>query len=152
MDVALASACGWLNSQQERLRPWPINRRFTSFLETAFTLPTQRSSLQGQPQFNYHDAFQAKNFTGNQIQTADTVLGRLVTVFLIQTIDSGSTTFTLLVPTANLPLSKVANITTEALRPCTNSRSSNRRRRQTELYPAVGLPWERSSRCRAPRS
>jgi hypothetical protein len=43
------------------------------------------SSLQGQPQFNYHDAFQAKNFTGNQIQTADTVLGRLVTVFLIQT-------------------------------------------------------------------
>jgi hypothetical protein len=106
----------------------------------------------GQPQFNYYDAFQAKNFTGNQIQTADNVLGRLVTVFLIQTIDSGSTTFTLLVPTANLPLSKVANITTEALRPCTNSRSSNRRRRQTELYPAVGLPWERSSRCRAPRS
>ena len=51
------------------------------------------SSLQGQPQFNYRDAFQAKNFTGNQIQTADTVLGRLVTVFLVQTIDSGSTTF-----------------------------------------------------------
>ena len=73
------------------------------------------SSLQGQPQFNYHDAFQAKNFTGNQIQTADTVLGRLVTVFLIQTIDSGSTTFTLLVPTANLPPSKVANITTEGI-------------------------------------
>jgi hypothetical protein len=69
----------------------------------------------GQPQFNYYDAFQAKNFTGNQIQTADNVLGRLVTVFLIQTIDSGSTTFTLLVPTVNLPPSKVANITTEGI-------------------------------------
>ena len=36
-------------------------------------------------------------------------------MFLIQTIDSGSTTFTLLVPTANLPPSKVANITTEGI-------------------------------------
>jgi hypothetical protein len=106
---------GWLNSQQERLWPWPINRRFTSFLETAFTLPTRRPACRGQPQFNYYDAFQAKNFTGNQIQTADNVLGRLVTVFLIQTIDSGSTTFTLLVPTVNLPPSKVANITTEGI-------------------------------------
>ena len=43
------------------------------------------------------------------------LLGRLVTVFLIQTIDSDSSTFTLLVPTVNLPPSKVANITTEGI-------------------------------------
>jgi hypothetical protein len=49
-----------------------------------------------------------------QIETADTVLGWLVTVFLIQTIDSGST-ITLLVPTVNLPPSKVANIATEGI-------------------------------------
>jgi len=73
------------------------------------------TSFQGQPHFNYHDAFQAKNFTGNQIQTADTVLGTLVTVFLLQTVDSGSTTFTLLVPHVNLPASNVANITTEGI-------------------------------------
>ena len=70
------------------------------------------SSLQGQPQFNYHDAFQARNFTGNQIQTVDTVLGRLVTVFLVQTVDSGSTTFTLLVPSVRLAEFSPASIHT----------------------------------------
>jgi hypothetical protein len=73
------------------------------------------TSLQGQPHFNYHDAVQSKNFTGNQIQTADTILGKLVTVFLHQTVDSGSTTFTLLVPHVNLPASNVANISTEGI-------------------------------------
>jgi hypothetical protein len=92
------------------------------------------SSLQGQPQFNYHDAFQAKNFTGNQIQTADTVLGRLVTVFLVQTVDSGSTTFTLLVPTVNLPPSKVANITTEGITTLHKFAIVKPPQGQTELY------------------
>src|SRR6202030_24711 len=32
LGVALASGCGWASSQQERLWPWPINQRFTSFL------------------------------------------------------------------------------------------------------------------------
>lgn len=74
------------------------------------------TSLQGQPLFNYHDAFQVKNFTGNQIQTVDSILGKLVTVYLHQTIDAGSTTFTLLVPHVNLPAaSNVANITTEGI-------------------------------------
>jgi hypothetical protein len=92
------------------------------------------SSLQGQPQFNYHDAFQARNFTGNQIQTADTVLGRLVTVFLVQTVDSGSTTFTLLVPTVNLPPSKVANITTEGITTLHKFAIVKPPQGQTELY------------------
>jgi hypothetical protein len=73
------------------------------------------TSLAGQPQFYYQDAFQAKHFTGSQIQTVDTILGKLVTVFLIQTVDGGNTTFTLIVPTVNLPPSNVANITTEGI-------------------------------------
>jgi hypothetical protein len=92
------------------------------------------SSLQGQPQFNYHDAFQARNFTGNQIQTADTILGRLVTVFLVQTVDSGSTTFTLLVPSVNLPPSKVANITTEGITTLHKFAIVKPPQGQTELY------------------
>jgi hypothetical protein len=92
------------------------------------------SSLQGQPQFNYHDAFQARNFTGNQIQTADTVLGRLVTVFLVQTVDSGSTTFTLLVPSVNLPPSKVSNITTEGITTLHKFAIVKPPQGQTELY------------------
>ncbi len=73
------------------------------------------TSLAGQPQFYYQDASQAKHFTGNQIQTVDTIIGKLVTVFLIQTVDGGNTTFTLIVPTVNLPPSNVANITTEGI-------------------------------------
>jgi hypothetical protein len=73
------------------------------------------TSLQGKPLFNYHDAFQVKNFSGDEIQTVDTILGILVTVFLIRTVDTGSTTFTLLVPRVNLPPSNSANITTEGI-------------------------------------
>jgi len=43
------------------------------------------------------------------------VLGRLVTVFLVRTVDTGSTTFTLLVPNVNLPPSNFSNITTEGI-------------------------------------
>jgi hypothetical protein len=85
-------------------------------------------------QFNDHDVFQAENFTGNEIQTADTVLGRLVTVFLTQTFDSGSTTFTLLVPSVNLPPSKVANITTEGIATLHKFAIAKPPRGQTELY------------------
>ena len=73
------------------------------------------TSLTGRPLFNYHDAFQVKNFSGDEIQTAETILGKLVTVFLIRTVDSGSTTFTLLVPSVNLPSSNSANIITEGI-------------------------------------
>ena len=73
------------------------------------------SSLAGQPQFYYQDAFQSKQFTGKDIQTVDTVLGKLVTVFLVRTVDAGSTTFTLIVPTVNLPPSNFSNITTEGI-------------------------------------
>ena len=73
------------------------------------------SSLAGQPQFFYQDAFQLKQFSGKEIQTVDSVLGKLVTVFLVRTVDTGSTTFTLLVPTVNLPPANISNITTEGV-------------------------------------
>src|SRR5215475_4468342 len=73
------------------------------------------SSLAGQPQFFYQDAFQSKQFSGKDIQTVDSVLGKLVTVFLLRTVDTGSTTFTLLVPNVNLPPSNFSNITTEGI-------------------------------------
>jgi hypothetical protein len=73
------------------------------------------SSIQGKLLFNYHDTVQAKSFSGDQIQTVDTILGKLVTVFLVQTPDSGSTTFTLLVPNVNLPPSRVATVVTEGI-------------------------------------
>ena len=73
------------------------------------------SSLTGQPQFYYHDASQAKSFSGTQIQAVDTIIGKLVTVFLVQTVDGGNTTFTLVVPNVNLPPSNFATISTEGI-------------------------------------
>jgi hypothetical protein len=68
------------------------------------------SNFQGKPQFNYHDASQAKTFTGDQIQVAASALGTLVSVVLNQTVDAGSTTFTVLLPRVNLNIADIANI------------------------------------------
>jgi hypothetical protein len=63
-----------------------------------------------------------------------TVLGRLLHGVPHQTIDSGSTTFTLLVPSVNLPPSKVANITTEGIATRHKFAIVKPPRGQTELY------------------
>jgi hypothetical protein len=98
------------------------------------------TSFQGGPQLNYHDAFQVRNFTGNQIQTVDTLLGKLVTVFLIQGVDSGSTTFTLLIPSVNLvPPTRMANIRTEGITTLHKFSIFKPPQGQTELYTVYKL-------------
>jgi hypothetical protein len=56
----------------------------------------------GQPHFSYQNGNQTLSFTGNQIRETKTDLGTLVSVTIRMTIDTGSTSFTLLVPTVNL--------------------------------------------------
>jgi len=73
------------------------------------------TSFQGKPLFTYHDSFQFKSFSGDQIKTVATDIGTLVTVVIHLTIDQGSTTFSLLLPHVNLPASNVANITAEGI-------------------------------------
>jgi hypothetical protein len=73
------------------------------------------SSISGKPLFNYHDNSQARSFSGEEIQVVDTIIGKLVSVFLIRTPDSGSTSFTLIIPNVSLPQSNVANIVTEGI-------------------------------------
>ena len=73
------------------------------------------TSISGKPLFNYHEGSVVKNFSGDEIQTAETILGNLVTVFIIRTVNSGSTTFTLLIPSVNLPASNSAHIATEGI-------------------------------------
>jgi hypothetical protein len=92
------------------------------------------SSISGKPLFNYHDGFQVKNFSGDEIQTVDTILGKLVSVFLIRTIDGGSTSFTLLVPAIHLPPTNVAQVTTEGITTLHKFSIVNPPLGQTELY------------------
>jgi hypothetical protein len=70
------------------------------------------TSFEGQPHFNYHDATLSKLFVGNQIRTENTALGTLVSVTIHQTIDAGSTSFTILIPRVNLRVSNSAPIVT----------------------------------------
>lgn len=66
----------------------------------------------GRPVLSYHDAFQSKSFVGDQIRTVETEIGTLVTVTIFLTVDSGSTTFSILIPNVNLRSADSAQITT----------------------------------------
>ncbi len=68
------------------------------------------TSIDGKPRFDYQDASQTLAFEGDQIRTITTEIGTLVTVTICMTIDRGSTTFTLLVPTVNLDPSNQVRI------------------------------------------
>ena len=92
------------------------------------------TSISGKPLFNYHDAFQAKNFSGDQIQTQKSVLGTLVSVYLMRISDGPSTSFTLIVPNVLLPTSNSANILTEGITTLHKSSIIGPPLGQTELY------------------
>lgn len=60
------------------------------------------TSINGQPRLTYQDGAQTLSFAGEQIRQTKTEIGTLVSVTLRMTVDSGSTEFTLLVPSVNL--------------------------------------------------
>ena len=70
------------------------------------------SGFDGKPHFSYQDAIQSKSFTGDQIHAVQTDIGTLVTVVIRMTVDTGSTSFSLLIPNVNLTFSDSASITT----------------------------------------
>jgi hypothetical protein len=58
---------------------------------------------------------QSRAFSGKEIQIVDTELGQIVSVVLLLTPDSGSTTFSLLVPRVNLPAGHPTPIHTDGI-------------------------------------
>jgi hypothetical protein len=72
------------------------------------------------PHFTYHDSFRTLSFHGNEIRSVDVPdLGTLVSVTLVLTVDTGSTTFTVLLPRVNIisegPFTSVP-VSTEGIR------------------------------------
>jgi hypothetical protein len=61
------------------------------------------SGIDGKPHFSYQDLQQTLSFTGDQIRSVETEIGTLVSVTIRMTIDSGGTTFSLLLPRVNIP-------------------------------------------------
>lgn len=70
------------------------------------------TSFAGQPIFTFHDSSQNRTFTGSEIQSVDTEAGTMVSVVTHMTIDTGSTTFSVLIPRVNLGAAESLNITT----------------------------------------
>jgi len=98
------------------------------------------TTFAGPPQFYYHDGSISKLFTGDQIRvTKDPALGTLVSVTILPTVDTGSTTFTLLVPNINLRMSDVANITTVGITTLHKFSIVRPPQGQTEFYTSHAL-------------
>ncbi|MEP7121556.1 MAG: hypothetical protein ABJE95_11620 [Byssovorax sp.] len=73
------------------------------------------SGIDGKAHFNYHDAHQTLSFRGDEIRTVETEIGTLVSVFIKRTVDLGSTTFSILIPTTNLDATRTAPIATRGI-------------------------------------
>ena len=73
------------------------------------------TSIDGKPHFTYQDQHQTLSFTGNQIRSVETEVGTLVSVTTRLTVDTGGTTFSVLLPRINLPGEQSVPIHTEGI-------------------------------------
>lgn len=74
------------------------------------------SGIDGKSHFTYQDAHRTLTFSDNQIRTVDVPdIGTLVSVTLMLTVDSGSTTFSLVIPRVNLPGESSVPISTDGI-------------------------------------
>jgi len=106
----------------------------------ATTLATHICSIDGKPHLTYQDAHQTLSFTDDEIRTLNSEIGGLVTVSIRRTIDTGSTSFSLLVPHVTLGHATSVPIATEGI--ITLHRFSvvpAFNQGQTELYTIVAL-------------
>jgi hypothetical protein len=98
------------------------------------------SDSNGKPDLNYADATRGLSFNGDQVAIQESLLGNLVTVFLVRTVDSGSTTLTVLVPgvsletTASQPIETIGIITENLF-----SVLEMHTPRQTQVYSVITL-------------
>ena len=60
------------------------------------------NNFQGGPTFTYDDG-KAKTFRGPDVRILQTEIGNLVSVTLLETIDTGSTSYSVLIPIISLP-------------------------------------------------
>jgi hypothetical protein len=98
------------------------------------------SGIDGRAHFSYQDTHQSLSFRGDEIRTQETEIGTLVSVTLRRTVDTGSTSFSVLIPTVNLEQGHSAPLSTEGI--TTIHRFSvvpAFNKGQTELYSAATL-------------
>jgi hypothetical protein len=74
------------------------------------------TGIDGKPHFQYHHGAVAKAFVGSdEIQAIETDLGTVVSVTILLTVDSGSTSFSVLIPRVNETPGQRTAINTEGI-------------------------------------
>ena len=73
------------------------------------------SGIDGQPHFHYQDSIHNENFTGSQIRAVECDVGTLISVTIQMTVDSGSTTFSVLIPRINLSKGEIGSVRTDGI-------------------------------------
>jgi hypothetical protein len=74
------------------------------------------TGIDGKPHFQYHRGAAVKSFVGpDEIEAIETQLGTVVSVSILLTIDSGSTSFSVLIPRVNVTPGKHAVVHTEGI-------------------------------------
>jgi hypothetical protein len=94
----------------------------------------------GQPQLGYQGSHGNLTLTANDIRNEETVLGTLITIFLVRTVDTGSVTLTLLLPGVNLAGTTEQPIQTIAIETQNLFSILDRNKaRQTQTYQVYNL-------------
>jgi hypothetical protein len=73
------------------------------------------SGIDGKPHFTYQDLHHTLNFSGDEIRRVETEIGVLVTVTIRLTIDTGGTSFSILLPRVNIPGEQSVQIQTDGI-------------------------------------
>src|SRR4051794_38096084 len=66
------------------------------------TITYSTTSIDGRPRLTYQAGMRTLSFSGDEITVEQTTAGTLVSVRLVMTVDTGSTTFSMLIPRCNL--------------------------------------------------
>lgn len=73
------------------------------------------SGIDGKPHFSYQDLQHTLSFSGDQIRSVETEIGTLVSVTIRMTVDTGGTTFSLMLPRVNIPGEQSVPIQTDGI-------------------------------------
>jgi hypothetical protein len=73
------------------------------------------TGIDGKPHFSYHDVTRSLSFSGDEIETIETALGSVVSVRIVMTVDTGSTSFSVLIPRINIERNEQARVHTEGI-------------------------------------
>ncbi len=73
------------------------------------------TGFDGKAHLSYSDVSRTVQFSGDQIETVETRAGLVVSVVIVATPDSGSTTFSLLIPRMNIDAGSPAPVRTQGI-------------------------------------